>query len=93
LQPPVEEQRRIVESVDSDTAGLQRAISHLEREIEFLLEYRTRLISDVVTGELDVREMAERLPIETTEPADTEGNIDRDELVDGTELNDKEVRL
>lgn len=27
----------------------------LEREIELIQEYRTRLISDVVTGKLDVR--------------------------------------
>ena len=30
-------------------------------------EYRTRLISDVVTGKLDVREAAARLPDETAE--------------------------
>jgi type I restriction enzyme S subunit len=31
-------------------------------------EYRTRLISDVVTGKLDVREAAARLPVEVDEP-------------------------
>jgi type I restriction enzyme S subunit len=34
----------------------------LEREIELLREYRTRLVADVVTGKLDVREAAARLP-------------------------------
>ena len=33
-----------------------------EREIDLLREYRTRLIADVVTGKLDVREAAARLP-------------------------------
>ena len=30
-------------------------IGKLEKEIELLREYRTRLISDVVTGQMDVR--------------------------------------
>ena len=32
------------------------------KEIALLYEYRTRLIADVVTGKLDVREAAARLP-------------------------------
>ena len=38
------------------------ASTRLEREIELLREYRTRLVADVVTGKLDVREAAARLP-------------------------------
>lgn len=34
----------------------------IEREIELLREYRTRLIADVVTGKLDVRAAAATLP-------------------------------
>ena len=37
-----------------------------QREIELLREYRTRLIADVVTGKLDVREAAAKLPDEPT---------------------------
>jgi len=40
------------------------AISRLEREIDLLREYRTRLVADVVTGKLDVREAAATLPDE-----------------------------
>jgi type I restriction enzyme S subunit len=40
----------------------------VNREIRFLHEYRTRLIADVVTGKLDVREAAARLPQEADEP-------------------------
>ena len=42
----------------------------LTREIDLLREYRTRLIADVVTGKLDVREAAARLPdeVEDSEP-------------------------
>ena len=35
-----------------------------QREIDLLREYRTRLIADVVTGKLDVREAAAKLPEE-----------------------------
>jgi type I restriction enzyme S subunit len=73
IQPPVEEQKRIVDAIGRETAGLGTAISRLEREIELLREYRTRLVADVVTGKLDVREAAGKLhslPDETAEASD-----------------------
>ena len=91
IQPPIEEQQRIVESIDSDTAGLQSTISYLEREIELLREYQTRLASDLVTGKLDVREVAMHLPVDVIEP--TDAVIDNDELVDDSELNDEEAHV
>ena len=45
-----------------------RRITSTQREISLLREYRTRLIADVVTGKLDVREAAARLPDEADEP-------------------------
>ena len=62
--PPLDEQRRIADALASETRGLDVAISHLEREIGLLREYRTRLAADLVTGKLDVREAAARLPDE-----------------------------
>ncbi len=62
--PPLREQRQIVEAIGRDTQGLAAAIGKAEREIKLLREYRTRLISDVVTGKLDVREAAAGLPEE-----------------------------
>lgn len=56
-------------SIDEQTLEQNTAISRLEREIELLREYRTRLVADVVTGKLDVREAAARLPVEA--PLDT----------------------
>lgn len=43
-------------------------IDRAQREISLLREYRTRLIANVVTGKLDVREAATRLPDEAEEP-------------------------
>jgi hypothetical protein len=44
-----------VNTLDKQCSGIDRAISLLLQELDLLPEYRTRLISDVVTGKLDVR--------------------------------------
>ena len=62
LVPPLPEQAAIVEHLDKATAGIDAAITRARRQIELLREYRTRLIADVVTGKLDVREAAASLP-------------------------------
>ncbi len=59
--PPISEQKDIIQKIDIDTLPLHVAISRFEREIELLREYRTRLVADVVTGKLDVREAAAKL--------------------------------
>lgn len=66
--PPLAEQLAIVDWVRSQTRKGTRATSRLDAEISLLREYRTRLIADVVTGKLDVREAAARLPEESVEP-------------------------
>jgi len=70
--PPLPEQTAIVEYLDAQTAKLDAAIAAARREIELLREYRERLIADVVTGKVDVREVAARLPDEPTEEEATE---------------------
>jgi type I restriction enzyme S subunit len=62
--PPVDEQIMIVSSIEDLIAPVSIAISRLEREIDLLRDYRTRLVADVVTGKLDVREAAAKLPVE-----------------------------
>ena len=61
--PPFPEQVAIVRYLDKATADIDTSIDRARREIELLSEYRTRLIADVVTGQVDVREVA-RLPDE-----------------------------
>ena len=60
--PPVSEQGPIAQFLDASLAKIGDAIAGARREIELLHEYRTRLIADVVTGKLDVREAAVALP-------------------------------
>ena len=55
--PSLDEQREIIEFLKNDTDKLDKAINSMQREIVLLRERRTRLISDVVTGALDVRDV------------------------------------
>ena len=66
--PPVDEQAVIVTSIEARSQELNDTISTAQREIVLLREYRTRLIADVVTGKLDVREAVRRIPDEGEEP-------------------------
>lgn len=79
---PINEQKEIVSHIANEAAPLNVAISRLEREIELFREYRTRLVADVVTGKLDVRAAAAKLPEETDEP---ERLDDEDALTEGDE--------
>lgn len=61
---PLPEQRAIADYIATTTANINREAARLEREIDLIREYRTRLIADVVTGKLDVRAAAANLPDE-----------------------------
>ena len=73
--PPIDEQLQIMDLASQQTRDQDAAISRLESEITLLREYRTRLVADVVTGKLDVREVAAGLPEE----------IQSDDVQDATE--------
>jgi type I restriction enzyme S subunit len=57
LCPPIDEQKNIVKYIETETSRIDQEISILEREIELLAEYRQALISEAVTGKIDVREV------------------------------------
>lgn len=87
--PPAAEQREIVERVERETRDLSAAIAAATNEVELLLEYRTRLIADVVTGRRDVRAEAAALPeldsadvaaFFSTVMADSAGEEDQEEM-------------
>lgn len=90
--PPSEEQAKIANFLVYSTSTITSSIERSSQEIDLLHEYRTRLIADVVTGKLDVREAAARLPDEIDEPetpGDAEGEGDAD--MDATDDLDTEV--
>ena len=64
--PPTKaEQQKIFDFINKEISSFCEVISRNQREITLLQEYRTRLITDVVTGKIDVREVANKLPDET----------------------------
>lgn len=52
--PPIEEQKEIVKFIESKTNEIDSTISKIKKEIELIKEYRTALISEVVTGKIKV---------------------------------------
>lgn len=52
--PPLQEQQQIVEYIEAETKRIDEKIKRTEKEIELLQEYRTALISEVVTGKIKV---------------------------------------
>jgi type I restriction enzyme S subunit len=92
--PPLSQQHEILKAVDENVRDIQQAIVHARQEIDLLREYRNRLIADVVTGKLDVREAAAKLPeIATeTEPLDETDDLPQDEeLAEAAELEAKDA--
>ncbi len=86
---PPEEQVTIVKQTSEQTRPLVTAISRLEREIELLREYRTRLVADVITGKLDVRQAAARLPDEAPlDPVEDDADLSHE-----TEGADEEAEV
>ncbi|MEU1899324.1 restriction endonuclease subunit S [Nocardiopsis dassonvillei] len=53
--PALDEQRRVVEYLDEQTAKIDTLIAETERFIELSRERRTALITAAVTGQIDVR--------------------------------------
>jgi type I restriction enzyme S subunit len=83
--PPPDEQTMIVLHLKEATRDVVATTDRAQSEIALLNEYRTRLIADVVTGKLDVREAAAGLPDEADEPEVFE---DVDALAEGDRDND-----
>lgn len=55
-------QAAIVEAVSQVSMPTTEAVDRTQREISLLQEFRTRLVADVVTGQVDVRAIAADLP-------------------------------
>ncbi len=80
--PPLKEQKEIAEFLDAMHERFLRLITTNEEEISMLEELRSTLISDVVTGKIDVR----NIPVPAYEHVD-------DMVADGGEGNDEEPRI
>jgi type I restriction enzyme S subunit len=81
IVPPKEEQDQIAKFLDNRLSKINRFIKAKKKQIELLKEYRTSLISAVVTGKVDVR----HIPVEDTD--EFIEDMDEEEIGEG----DKEV--
>jgi type I restriction enzyme, S subunit len=87
--PPLHEQESICRHLEQAVCSVVRTHGRVEREIALLREYRARLIADVVTGKLDVREAAAALPDEAdeSEVLDDSAVVDTEEAADDADLD------
>lgn len=99
--PPPAEQSAIVRYLNYMDRRIRRydclkqiyaANSSARRKISLLQEYRTRLIADVVTGKLDIREIAAQLPEEAEEKEEIEIS-EGEELPENEEIDMKEEEV
>jgi type I restriction enzyme S subunit len=57
ILPALSEQKAIAEKLDHETSAFDKLTATIEKEITLLQEFRTRLISDIVTGVIEVKEI------------------------------------
>ncbi len=86
--PPKDEQDAIVAKLDSASERIDEAIGRIGEQIGRIREYRTRLISDVVTGKVDVRDAAFALPSEMDEGEAIDASAD-----DLVEFSDEDAEI
>lgn len=55
IEPPLSEQQEIVEYINHQTTEIDRLMVELTYQVEYLKEYKQRLIADVVTGKINVQ--------------------------------------
>ena len=77
-QPPRDEQDRIVAYLDEQCAVIDAALAKLSREIELMDEYKASIISDAVTGKIDLQgaEIPDFEPIHDANDEEGTGNED-----------------
>ncbi|BBK41976.1 hypothetical protein STVA_19960 [Allostella vacuolata] len=91
--PDLQEQERILAYVDRENSKINRTIEKTKSEIVLVLEYRERLIADVVTGKLDVRHVEIAAPAgapvaDEDDTLDEELEGDDAELMEGADADD-----
>lgn len=78
--PARSSQAQVVSRMNERKGATEQLLAHIDREISLLQEFWTRLVADVVTGQVDVREVAATLPEPDAVPAAIDVTDDPDEL-------------
>ncbi|WP_437230198.1 restriction endonuclease subunit S [Planctomicrobium sp. SH661] len=82
--PGIDEQKAILASIGIESQPLNNVIAQTLREISLLREFQTRLVTDVVTGRFDIRDVARSLPVESI---DVEMELELDDSTDSEETD------
>jgi type I restriction enzyme S subunit len=94
---PIQEQRAIATDIARSTSGINSNVASVAGELDLIREYRSRLISDVVTGKVDVRDVAADLPYDIGEDNpildEVERTSENDALDDGLETPLEEAEV
>ena len=62
--PNIEEQKQILLAINSESYHLDQIISSAHKEIDLIKEYQASIVSDIITGTVDVREIIiEEIPV------------------------------
>ncbi|NLB33667.1 MAG: restriction endonuclease subunit S [Tissierellia bacterium] len=85
--PTITEQENISQYLDTETQIIDKVIKNIQREIDLITEYRTTLISNVVTGKVDVRHIEVEGIIDSIEE-DFE-DLDEGELSEELEMEEE----
>lgn len=85
LLPPIEEQNEIARILDENNDQIEQLIASLEQEIIFVEELKTKTIADVVTGQVDVRNVI--IPEYTTDDG-TDDDFDSNDIDDDSDKSD-----
>lgn len=72
--PPKPEQLEINDYIEKKVGFINRLSSHFENEIARMQEYKSSLISAVVTGQVDIR----NIPVDDFDPADLVSEVPDD---------------
>jgi type I restriction enzyme S subunit len=90
MLPPIEEQKKIVDYIIRITDKIDKSILHINKEISLITEYGIRLISDIVIGKVDVR----NIPVDEFIPEEDITHEIEDEIIHNREEADiKEIEL
>ena len=90
MLPPIEEQKKIVDYIIRITDKIDKSILHINKEISLITEYGIRLISDIVIGKVDVR----NIPVdEFISEEDITHEIEDEIIHNGEEADIKEIEL
>ena len=79
--PPLKAQEEIIEFIREQSRSINEVVIRTQHEIDLIQEYRMRLISDVVTGKVDVRD----IEIPALPDEDVIEALEDEELLDAAE--------